>query len=223
MPLALLELEMTGQLYNLRNLLPRLLGVVVVGGLAVLAAVSWEKQQQAKEFFAEISQVIVAPPMGIPKLEQASIDLALEMYSIKVPSSALRPIYDANLEDRGLTIRHGYFRTAHVRIGKAAFSSWALLASTLAHELEVHCEQSFLLIAMLDGLGLEGTAAAEREAYRYEIKNAERFGLERFDANLISETLNYYFPERNDAGQTALVSQRRLGSWLSSRLLTISK
>jgi hypothetical protein len=81
-----------------------------------------------------------------------------------------------------------------VFVGPTAFSSWGMLGSTLAHEVEVHCRQNFPLIVLKDQLGLDGTVEAEREAYEYEIQNAGRFGLDHRDQNLIAATVEYYYP-----------------------------
>src|SRR5690606_19202846 len=106
-----------------------------------------------------------------------SIDLAIAMFGIEVPASAEWPVLDKKIEDRGLTTRGAFMDKAKVTIGPAAFTSWALLGSTLAHELEVHCQQNFLFIYLMDLVGLDGTGEAERQAYRHELTNAKRFSL----------------------------------------------
>ncbi|RYZ81305.1 MAG: hypothetical protein EOP04_24245 [Proteobacteria bacterium] len=103
------------------------------------------------------------------------------------------------LEDRGLTTLNGYGKKLEVTIGPAAFTSWAVLGSTLAHEVEIHCNQNFSLIRMKDMLGLEGTNGAEREAYMHELSNSDRFKLKEADQASIRETMEYYYPAREGA------------------------
>jgi hypothetical protein len=136
----------------------------------------------------------VAAPEGRPVPGQEAIDQAMETYSIAKPDDADHPIFDPELKDRGLTVKSTWLGKTQVYIGPSAFTSWGMLGSTLAHEIEVHCRQNFPVIFMRDQLGLNGTAEAEREAYRYEIQNAARFGLSGRDTNLIAATVEYYYP-----------------------------
>ena len=71
-----------------------------------------------------------------------------------------------------------------VTIGPAAFTSWAVLGSTLAHELEVHGKQHLapVLFASVFGFGDEVSSFYEREAYDYEVRNSKRFGLTTSEA-----------------------------------------
>ena len=87
--------------------------------------------------------------------------------------------------------------------GPVAFESWALLGSTLAHEIEIHCEQSFLLIRLMDTVGFSGTLSAEREAYMHEISNRERFNLSEYEIANIRNTMNYFYPDEDDQGLSA--------------------
>lgn len=97
---------------------------------------------------------------------------------------------DPHLEDRGITSWTPLTSDpAHVILGPSAFSSWAVLGSTLAHELEVHCRQNLLLVSVRETLGFEGKLAAEREAYQYELDGARRFGLSEVELQRIAETL----------------------------------
>lgn len=131
---------------------------------------------------------------GRPVAGQEAIDLAMAYYKISKPSDANHPLFDSELKDRGLTVKSSWFGKTQVYIGPSAFANWAMLGSTLAHEVEVHCRQNFPLIFIKDRLGLDGTSDAEREAYRYEITNASRFGLSGRDAGLIAATVEYYYP-----------------------------
>ena len=149
---------------------------------------------QREHFAKELRTVSVVPPTTKPLVSQESIDIALELFAIKIPKTANRPHLDLALEDRGLTTLNGWGSKLDVTIGQAAFASWALLGSTLAHELEVHCHQNFAVIHMKDVMGLEGTQQAEREAYLHELANSERFHLKTADQLNIKATMDYYYP-----------------------------
>lgn len=136
----------------------------------------------------------VIPPLSVPPVSQKSIDTALAMFGIKVPHNAQKPELDTTIEDRGLTSMIGWRQKLVVKIGPAAFESWALLGSTLAHELEVHCRQNFAIIRLKDLAGMNGTLNAEREAYHHELKHAVRFGLSPIERRHIEATMDYYYP-----------------------------
>lgn len=162
-------------------------------GLSLLAAKSEIRGNET--FHSALQKVKVHPPEGTPPVTQESIELAITMYDIKIPENAFMPRLDLTLEDRGLTRRATWSDKSEVTIGPAAFTSWALLGSTIAHEVEVHCHQNFMLIFLMDGMGLDGTGEAERQAYFHELKNASRFGLAAQDARLIADTVDYFYPE----------------------------
>lgn len=171
----------------------------------------------ARSAFEErLAGITAVPPAGKPEISQASIDLAILIYGIKIPAGANRPELDMELRDRGLTARGAYSDKAQVTIGPAAFASWGLLASTLGHELEIHCQQNFLFIYIMDLLRLDGTGSAEREAYVYELRNAKRFGLDIQDADMIADTMEYYYPEHVD-GLAIIPGVKR---WLARNLIT---
>ena len=197
--------------------IPRLGFVFGLFGFLLLSAFNANHEIHARDVFAaEMAAVRVLPPEGKPEISQESIDLAIAIYGIKIPSSAAKPILDLNLKDRGLTSRGAYVEKAEVTIGPAAFSSWSLLASTLGHELEVHCQQNFLFVYLLDVVMLDGTGSAEREAYIYELRNAKRFGLDILDAEMIADTMEYYYPD-NKSDFKILPGVKR---WLARNLLT---
>lgn len=163
-----------------------------------------------------MAQVTVVAPATAPIPGQAAVDLALMLYGIEVPPSAEHPLYDAALKDRGLTSRGAFMTKAEVTVGPAAFTSWALLGSTLAHELEVHSRQNFLFIYVMDVVGLDGTGEAERQAYVHELRNAKRFGLEVADAELIADTMEYYYPAQVEGGSKAGLAVK---TWLARNFL----
>lgn len=187
---------------------------VVFGFILAYARADLEEE---RIFRRSMSAIKVLPPAGSPTPSQESIDLAIAMFGIEIPTSASHPEFDPQLEDRGLTTRSTFMDRAKVTIGPAAFSSWGLLGSTLAHELEVHCNQSFAVIWLLDLLRMDGVAVAEREAYQYEIAGADRFQLRPTDVQLISETVDYYYPE--DKVHAPPNIGGKLRSWLARNFL----
>lgn len=196
-----------------RCLRPVFCGSLLVAIVAMLYGARRETREHAA-FELALRQVKVQPPSDVPAVSQESIDLALVLFGIEVPNTAEHPRLDLELHERGLTARAAFMSKTQVTIGPAAFSSWGLLAATLAHELEVHCHQNFFLIGMLDSLGLDGTGEAERQAYIHELRNAKRFGLGHADADLIADTMEYYYPEGRNPGPTIIIKH-----WLASRLL----
>jgi hypothetical protein len=175
------------------------IGVLISFGIAavVIAHGMIESDRRAHEFFSDNSSAFnVRVPDGAPAFTQESIRMAIEIYAINLPKNIKGPFLNPDLEDRGLTIRKSVSAAPIVYIGRAAFQSWGLLGSTLAHEVEIHCRQNFLSIHLQNLAGLDGTGAAEREAYRYELANASRFSLESFDLDLIRSTMSFYYPER---------------------------
>lgn len=167
--------------------------------------IAWQASQKAENYRKAWTRVVVKAPQSPPELGQDSIDLAIAMFGIKVPSGAMYPRFERDLVDRGVTVKSTFLDHNKVSIGPAAFSSWGLLGSTLAHELEVHCEQSFFAVWFLDLIGMGGTDLAERHAYLYEIKNKKRFGLKTSEAAMITETLEFYYPDFRDGEDESIL------------------
>lgn len=110
---------------------------------------------------------------GRPAIAQQNIDLALEAFGIEIPPGVNPPVLDVDCPDRGAYL----IKTKTVSIGPAAFESWAILGSTLSHELEIHARQSIPMVWVMPFFGVNGLVRAEREAYLHEIASAKRFGL----------------------------------------------
>lgn len=132
-----------------------------------------------------------------PPVKQESIDKALAYFGIEKPPNVRGPYLDLALTDRGLTIHRPKTSSHEVLIGPAAFTSWAMLGSTLAHELEVHCRQHLGLIGLASAAGLASVDEAEREAYGHELKNARRFGLSQTEIEEILAIKHYHYPRRH--------------------------
>ncbi len=164
-------------------------------------------------------------PEGKPLKNDASIATALAIYSIQIPKSVLKITYDEKLEERGLTERKSLFEVTLIKIGPAAFQSWALLGSTLAHEIEVHANQNVLVIILMDKLGFDATQEAERMAYLYELKHASRFQLTAAEALDIDETMNYFYPLKN--GPICMVKEGHgcikplIRNWVAQQIVNV--
>ena len=194
---------------------PLVFGLLALLGLVFLLDVHGHVERR-HAYERQVAAVPVTPPPGIPEISQASIDLALVVYGIDVPANAEHPLLDMDLKDRGLTMRGTFMEKARVTIGPAAFTSWGLLGSTLAHEIEVHCHQNFFAIYMMDLVGLNGTDMAERQAYEHELHDAKRFGLDPVDKALIADTMDFYYPAvPNGKGRVS----RNIQSWLARNFL----
>jgi hypothetical protein len=126
----------------------------------------------------------------LPSLSSAAIDEAIKKFKISIPKHVARPEIDQDNNDRGRTSWNLFGGSVAVKLGPAAFTSWGLLGATLAHELEIHCQQNLVAITFKDALGLEAKNAAEKEAYAHELSNAERFGLSSEETERIQETLD---------------------------------
>lgn len=178
--------------------------------LLAIGIVGWAHAKSAsksEEMYAWSKAPVLAPET-MPEISQESIDIAIAMFGIEVPNPMNYPTLDTALLDRGTTTRDTLSGEAIVHIGPSAFTSWGLLGSTLAHELEIHCRQNLTLITTLDLLHLDGTGMAEREGYSHELKNARRFGLSHFDRILIRETRDYYYPvaEEKEKKETTIAA-----------------
>jgi len=212
---------MRGISFLVRTVIVRYRGFLVVGlfFLVSFAALLDARSQIDKntQIVSDMKNYPVEAPSTIPALSQESIDIALEIFNIRVPASAKHPVLNVNLEDRGISSRQAWSELIVVEIGPSSFLSWGLLASTLAHELEIHCTQNFTLINMMDQIGLNGTINAERDAYQHELKNAKRFGLDEDQQRLIQDTMDYYYAT-DQMDQSVGLASRKLRDTLSSWL-----
>ena len=106
------------------------------------------------------------------------IGLTLNKYEIDIPSSLVGIEFDPGLNERGLAnISERFFiKSCFVSLGMEAFSSEAVLASTLIHEITGHCRQSATLISIKNipsifGAPRYGDMGAEFDAYDLELKS----------------------------------------------------
>lgn len=172
-----------------------------------------------------LMDVEVVAPLSSPDIGQESLEIGLVMYSIQRDSNVEGPEFDPQLNDRGLTTGGVILPQKRVTIGAAAYTSWGVLGSTLAHEIEVHVPQSFLKVVAVDSFKQwslsarrflakvfpavqpspkemfenDGTLSAERDAYMHEIRNSKRFGLTQEELRSIWRVMDFYYPIRNSA------------------------
>jgi hypothetical protein len=158
---------------------------------------------------------------GVPDVSQASIDKAMVLYSIKSKPWCKYPVLVEDIEDiMGYIGGYPFSSTRIIGITGRAFTSWGMLGSVLAHEIEVHCNQSFIKANILDAIDVllgdlirsqeppksamlvrvapvyYGTWLTEREAYSYQIESAERFGLTKQEVESIRFTRDFLYPPR---------------------------
>jgi hypothetical protein len=171
-------------------------GITILIGILLLVPTFLAKiaHDRQSSFFQAGAETVVVVPKTLPPLTQESVELALELYNIAVPDNCLFPKYDDHLIDRGLTMQRGTIARSIVKVGSPAFASWALLGSTLAHELEIHCHQNMTLSHFKDKLGFDGSGELEREAYFHELKYSERFGLNKAEKWSIATTVMHFYP-----------------------------
>lgn len=125
---------------------------------------------------------------SVPPPSDAAIATSLAHFGIETRSHVTVQ-FAPELTERGRTQWQVTSQDVQVLIGPAAFSSWGLLGSTLAHELEVHCQQNLTMIGVFEWLGLPARQSAEDEAYRYELSQAQRFGLDAAEVHQIKAML----------------------------------
>lgn len=198
-----------------------LLVATLVGLVGVWIAVkAWQENATLRAYEQAMSEVEVIPPQGYAPQSQEAVEIAMTLFSIETPSTVEGPVFDATLSDRGLTTGGLILPQKKVTIGPSAFTSWAVLGSTLAHEIEVHVEQSFFMVVARDHLTRlqlearrrlgrvfpniapsaaelfenDGTWKAERDAYMHEIRNAKRFGLSQEEVASIWRVMDYFYP-----------------------------
>ncbi len=133
-------------------------------------------------------------PGSLPPMSEESIRLAMEYFQIELPANTAMPTLDIKLKSRGLTSRSLLNTLNKVSIGPEAFMSWGLLASTIAHEVDIHCKQNLLWITLQEMVGINGSVKAEIEAYNYELSNSKKFGLRAFEVHNIRRSRDYYYP-----------------------------
>ena len=143
------------------------------------------------------------------RLKQAAIDHAIVAYAIDVkalpagvhysPHGGMRERDGATILDRDGTLR--------VQIGDQAFRSAGWLASTIAHEVEVHVNRQIARGRRASSSDAESTSIEEIEAYDFELASQARFGMHPDEGRVVRQrrmafyrTLQYENRARVDAG-----------------------
>ncbi|MFZ2755071.1 MAG: RHS repeat-associated core domain-containing protein, partial [Lysobacteraceae bacterium] len=102
-------------------------------------------------------------------------------------------VYSPEIDDYGTMNPFGT-----LELGPASFYSWSDLGVTLGHEIEVHWERQFKIFgAMNPENWLQEYNMREVEADRYEISNAQRFGLSSAQIKNSEKQLNKHYGELN--------------------------
>lgn len=123
------------------------------------------------------------------KYHQFAVDEAIKQYGIDVSAVNGKVAYSADTDGEGLTLQAGT-----VTIGDDAFTTPGWLASSIGHEA-LHAEQ------IRDGRfndTSQGVAMNEVEAYDWEIKNADRFGLSEAEKATINRRRDTKYDRLSD-------------------------
>ena len=117
--------------------------------------------------------------------KQAAIDMAIRHYDIDI-SNAKKVKYDKNHVGDAEALSNGV-----VKVGEASLLSPGWLASSIAHETEVHINNQLEKGKWYEGP--QGTALQEVEAYDFEIANADRFGLTDAEVERLKKRRKEYY------------------------------
>ncbi len=208
---------------SIAELIPTFFAVVFAALSVVVFALLFIERQELRAYKANMLAVQVTMDIPRPTPSQEATDIAMAAFSIDGGVHVNWPIFDAGLEDRGLTSGGTFDISRTIHVGTPAFTSWGVLGSTLGHEIEIHGNQSFIAIIALDGLSriqqnaltllasdqdktkarknMEdiswGTAKAERKAYIYEASSAKRYGLQPDEVASILAVMDAYYPDNS--------------------------
>jgi hypothetical protein len=122
---------------------------------------------------------------------QEAIDKAVQYYGVNVSNVNGKVLYDPNRPDAAT------WPDRRVRVGKGHFRSPGWLASSIAHESEVHVNKQAMAGNWYNDQ--DGWALQEVEAYDYEIANAKRFGLTSAEIEELKQTRKSYYNSMSPA------------------------
>ena len=194
------------------RLLTILLGTVVVAGIMIalcfsahrdladreglfdrLSSIVREDVNKKRSFSSEFKSYNISKIKRRPSVSMESIHIAMHRYNIQYPSGSYceypQISYDLGPGVRGVVRENIPMVSAGVYIGPAAFSSWAILGSTLAHEIEVHCSQDLLHISLMMMLMPHSSRNIETEAYLHELHGKNRFDHTSFERQEIFRSM----------------------------------
>lgn len=147
----------------------------------------YKEETQYRSFLEDMRSVNVTIKLPRPKCGQEDLDKAMTYFSIAKPYVVKGPFYKKDEADTplGWILVHPMYTNRKVEIFCKAFSSWGRLGAILAHEIEIHGNQKFILI--------RPERDTEREAYLYPVYNRKRFNLTKFEVrSMISSYYDFY-------------------------------
>jgi len=163
----------------MRGVAGGLVGMVAGADAGTLASVKVGEYMKAMAERAAADQARREPVQTYidAKFNQFAVDEAIKQYGIDVSAVNGKVAYSADTDGEGLTLAAGT-----VTIGDDAFTTPGWLASSIGHEA-LHAEQ---IRAGRFNDTPQGVAMNEVEAYDWEIRNADRFGLSDTDRATIN-------------------------------------
>jgi hypothetical protein len=122
--------------------------------------------------------------------KEDALQKAMEVYGVD-KSQAKKIVYDPTLVDEEATTSS----SGKVRVGDVAFSSPGWLASSTAHETEVHVNKQGKAGKWYEGT--MGTAIQEVQAYDHELENAHKYNLSEAEIKELKKRRKAYYDELN--------------------------
>ena len=174
---------------------------------ATLGFFKWEYDKE-KAFNSKLSEVPVHMVGGYPDFVSQNVDLAYAAFNIRDSRTLKTVELSPALQARGMTMHGSYGGDADVALGLDAFSSWSLLGSTLAHEVEIHVNQNPFVVWLEDLIFGTGTIRAERAAYSHETLRASRFGLNDSTVRGIEITRDHHYSFLEEPSRFSQFSHR---------------
>lgn len=119
-----------------------------------------------------------------------AIQKAIEVYGVD-KSQAKKIVYDASVSGEAETSKDGT-----ISVGDKSFSSPGWLASSTAHEAEVHVNKQGKAGKWYTGT--MGTAVQEVQAYDHEIANAHKYNLTEAEIKELKKRRKEHYDQLND-------------------------
>lgn len=152
--------------------------------------------------------------VGVPSVSQESIIKAVNNFEIQVPILSIYPSLDMDMDEThlGETLYLIILHMCIPTIGPGAFTSWGKLGETLAHEVEVHCNQNWWKSITDKIFSDDSTPILEREAYIYTILDHKRFHLTNDEVMDTLTTMLFQYPigDKNEQRQSTSKIKERI-------------
>jgi len=143
---------------------------------------------------------------GVPPVSQESIIRAVNNFEIQVPMLSFYPSLDIDMDKTHLGEAYSIplLHMCVPTIGAGAFTSWGRLGSTLAHEVEVHCNQNWWRSSVEKLFLYDPNPMMEREAYTYTLLDSKRFHLTFLEQLNITYVMQLLYPigDKNEQRQS---------------------